>query len=55
MTARDHLHALIDQLDDDDAAEVLQYTRWLLAEGRLVTAEARLAALRALLDDVPRD
>ncbi len=55
MTAKDDLRALIDQLDDDDAAEVLAYTRWLLTEGRLVTPEARLAALRALLDDVPRD
>jgi len=34
MTVKDELHALVADLDDDTAAEVLAYTRWLLAEGQ---------------------
>ena len=43
MTAKDDLRALMEQLDEDAAAEVLAYARWLLAE-----AEARVT-----LDDQP--
>lgn len=32
MTAKDELLALIKQLDEDDADDVLAYTRWLLDE-----------------------
>ncbi len=55
MTVKDELHALVDQLDEDDAAEVLAYARWLLSEGQCLTPEARLAVLRELLDERPRD
>ena len=49
------LHALVDLLNDEDAAEVLAYARWLLPEGQCLTPEARLAALQDLLDERPRD
>ncbi len=32
MTAKDELTALVANLDDDTAAEVLAYARWLLEE-----------------------
>ena len=55
MTAKDDLRALHELLDQDDAAEVLAYARWLLSEGQCLTPEARLTALQALLDERPRD
>lgn len=32
MSVRQDLHDLLDELDDDDAEEVLDYVRWLLAD-----------------------
>ncbi len=55
MTAKDDLRALVEQLDEAEAAEVLAYTRWLLSEGQCLTPEARQAVLRELLDERPRD
>ncbi len=38
MTVKDDLRALIDELEDD-AAELLAYARWLLAEDQILTQE----------------
>ena len=51
MTAKDELAALVPQLDDDDAAEVLAYARWLVAEG--VAGWRRAERQRACLNDLP--
>ncbi len=40
MTAKDELAALVAELDDDTAAEVLAYARWLLEEAHLPAEEA---------------
>jgi hypothetical protein len=32
MTTKDHLHQLVDQLDEAAADELLDYARWLAAE-----------------------
>lgn len=55
MTAKDDLHALIDQLDEEDAAEVLAYARWLLSEQEAADLDARAAGWRELRDERPRD
>ncbi len=39
MTPKDDLAALVAELDDDTAAEVLAYARWLVAEGQILTLE----------------
>ena len=39
MTEREELHKLIDELDDIDAAEALDYLRWLLSEGDTLSPE----------------
>jgi hypothetical protein len=31
MTIRKDLHQLVDELDDDDASDLLEYARWLVA------------------------
>jgi len=56
MTAKDDLRTLVEQLDEADAAEVLAYARWLLAERQTVTL-ADLPAMwrRAAADERPRD
>ena len=41
-----NLTALVADLDDDTAAEVLAYARWLLTEGQNLTAENLLAMQR---------
>ena len=46
MSARDELRSLVEQLDEEDAAEVLAYARWLLTEGQSLTAENLLAMQR---------
>ena len=46
MSARDELRALVEQLDEEDAAEVLAFGRWLLTEGQSLTADNLLARQR---------
>ena len=40
-TVRDELHALVDRLPDDDAAEALEYVRWLQSPGETLSEEER--------------
>ena len=58
MTAKDELAALVADLDDDTAAEVLAYARWLLAEGqgqpRMLTCDD-LPPWWRRADERPRD
>jgi hypothetical protein len=49
------LHALVDQLSDEQLAEVLAYARWLVSEDQIAPSQARLAAFREWFDDRPRD
>ncbi len=46
MTAKDDLRGMIDQLNDDDAAEIFAYAKWLLEEGRAPAIEVRPAGTR---------
>lgn len=39
MTVRDELHRLVDLLTDEDAAEALEYMRWLSAEEDALSQE----------------
>ena len=39
MTAKEELHALVDGLADEDAAEALDYLRWLQAPGDTLSEE----------------
>jgi len=56
MTAKDELAALVADLGDDTAAEVLAYARWLVAEGQILTLEDLPAMWRrAPADERPRD
>lgn len=43
---KDQLHNLVDQLGDEDAAEALDYLRWLLSEGEELSEEELTAARR---------
>ena len=51
MTAKDELAALVPQLDEDDAAEVLAYARWLVARGQILTLEDLPAMWRRTVTD----
>ena len=55
MTARDDLLALVADLDDDTAAEVLAYARWLLAEGQMLVSLEDLPAMWRRDEQVPQD
>ncbi len=59
MTAKDDLLALVADLDDDTAAEVLAYARWLLEEGQHPEGTRALGDLQirwqAPADERPRD
>jgi hypothetical protein len=55
MTARDDLRALIDDLDDDTAAEVLAYARWLLEESTAPALGDLQIRWQAPADQRPRD
>ena len=54
MTAKDELAALVAQLDDT-AAEVLAYTRWLLAEEQMLVTLDDLPAMWRRDEPVPQD
>ena len=41
MTVKDELHELADQLDEDTAAELLDYAQWLQQPEDTLTAEER--------------
>jgi hypothetical protein len=49
MTVKDDLRQLVDALSDQDAAEALDYLRWVLAEEDALTPaeQARMEAGRA--------
>ena len=49
------LHTLVDQLSDENVAEVLAYARWLMSEEQIESPESRLAAFRELFDERSRD
>ena len=53
MSVKDDLHDLIDQLTDADAAEALQYLRWLAAEDETLTEE-ELEAVRVGQEEIAR-
>ena len=55
MTAKDELTALVADLDDDTAAEVLAYARWLLEEGQAPTLGDLQIRWQAPADERPRD
>jgi hypothetical protein len=46
MTSRQSLHELVDQVDDDTAEELLEFTAWLLQEQAKVTESTPCAELR---------
>jgi hypothetical protein len=46
MTIREELHQLVDGLPEEDAAEALDYVRWLIAETDELTP-GELAAVEA--------
>ena len=52
---RVELHALVDQLSDENVAEVLAYARWLVSEDQTAPPASRLAAFRELFDERRRD
>lgn len=37
MTVKDELHAIVDRLADEDAAEALEYVRWLQSPGEALS------------------
>ena len=45
MTAKDDLCALVEQLDEATAAEVLAYARWLVAEEAMLVSLEDLPAM----------
>ena len=55
MTVKDDLLALVADLDDDTAAEVLAYARWLLAEAQMLVTLEDLPAMwrREPVDERP--
>ena len=55
MTARDDLRALVEQLDDDTAAEVLAYARWLLEESAAPALSDLQIRWQAPADQPPSD
>jgi hypothetical protein len=46
MTTKDDLFHLVDQLDDDDVGELLDYARWLIVEEDDPLSEEELARVR---------
>jgi hypothetical protein len=46
MTIKDDLYRLVDQLDDDDVGELLDYARWLVTEEDDALSEEELARVR---------
>jgi hypothetical protein len=46
MTTKDDLHHLVDQLDEEDVGELLEYARWLVAEEDDALSEEELARVR---------
>ena len=53
MSAREELHELIDELDEIDAAAVLDHLRWLLSDGEALSPEA-LAKVRRGEEEIAR-
>ncbi len=39
MTVKDELHLMVDQMDETDAEEVLDYLRWLASESDTLSEE----------------
>ena len=39
MTVKEELHSLVDQLDADNAAEALDYLRWLVTDSETLSEE----------------
>ncbi len=54
MTAKDDLRALVEQLNEDDSAEVLAYARWLVAEGQMLVSREDLPAMWCRDDEPAR-
>jgi hypothetical protein len=46
MTTKDDLYHLVDQLDEEDVGELLDYARWLIAEEDDPLSEEELALVR---------
>jgi hypothetical protein len=44
MTTKEELHQLVDDLNDEEAAALLDYAHWLLEECETLTSEAMAPA-----------
>ena len=53
MAVRDELHHLVDQLPDGDAAEALDYVRWLSSDGETLSSD-ELDAVRTGEEQIVR-
>lgn len=53
MTTKESLHQLVDRLADEDAADALEYLRWLTSESETLPDE-ELAIVRTGEDEIAR-